>query len=96
MELGLRGDDWYITPMELEALIERHRIRERNALVGSALICATLANINRDAAKKPEPFTVEDFLPGDRPQTSEEELAQRRLDEFRIAAAKAQAFGLKR
>lgn len=29
---------------------------------------ALLANINRDAKKKPTPFTPADFMPGDKPK----------------------------
>ena len=29
----------------------------------SALICFVLAEINRDKKKKPQPFTVDDFMP---------------------------------
>lgn len=68
----MRGDDWFITPRELEALVKRHAAMERNALVGSAQICAMLANINRDEKKRPEPFTLMDFLPGgDKPEVKE-------------------------
>lgn len=31
--------------------------------VGMARICAVLANINRDSDKKPDPYTLADFMP---------------------------------
>lgn len=32
-----------------------------------ALICAVLANINRDTKKKPIPYSVKDFMPKAKP-----------------------------
>lgn len=36
----------------------------RQQFAPAALICAVLANLHRDEEKKPEPFTLSDFMPG--------------------------------
>lgn len=38
-------------------------IGERRADMRSAQQCALMANINRDAKRRPEPFQVSDFMP---------------------------------
>lgn len=53
--------------------LAQFRAKRRRDLEGSAMICATLANINRDESKKPTPFKTEDFLPED-PDAEPEDL----------------------
>lgn len=61
---------------QLNALMERAAMRQRQDDLRTARICALLANINRDRKKRPQPFTELDFMPGRRPeQTVEEQLA---------------------
>lgn len=91
-DLGLRGDDWYVTPFEFEALLKRRRLLNREALRGSAMICSLLANINRDSKKREEPFTTDDFLPVDEEQQKVDPVVetQNLNDQWRIAWAKYQ------
>ncbi len=95
MELGLRGDDWFITPRELEALIKRHNSVQRNGLLGAAMVCSLLANINRDESKRKEPFTVADFMPGEKTEpTIQQKLAVQR-DQWRRTTAHIRSLGVK-
>jgi hypothetical protein len=51
----LRLDDaafWRLTPRQFAALSAR-----------AALVASVIANVNRDTKRKPQPFTVADFLP---------------------------------
>ncbi len=48
---------------EYAALLERHIANIKRQDYHAALICAVLANINRDPQKKPDPFTPADFMP---------------------------------
>ena len=36
---------------------------ERRADIRSAQICSLLANVHRDKEKKPDPYTLQDFMP---------------------------------
>ncbi len=59
------------------------------------MICAVVANAYRDPDKKPEPFTVADFMPGAR--TEEDEMREfvervQRGDTFEVDPAEAAAF----
>lgn len=62
---------------EIDALLERYRLSLEREDYHSALICAVLANINRDP-KKGKTFTPADFMPSKvkprRKQTPEEML----------------------
>ena len=51
------------SPRELDSFTERLDQRRKDSLLGSALVCSVLANVNRDPEKKPEPFLPADFLP---------------------------------
>ena len=48
---------------EYVALLDRHIEIERSRLLGSAMVCSMLANVNRDSEARPEPFTPADFMP---------------------------------
>ena len=51
-----------MTLRELSLLAERHEANLERQDFRSALICSVLANIYRDAKKRPEPFTPQDFM----------------------------------
>ena len=40
-------------------------------MVPAAMICSVIANVNRNSEQRPEPWTIQDFLPG--AKTEEEE-----------------------
>jgi hypothetical protein len=61
-----------MTIAEYILLSDQLRRRDRRNLVGPALICSVIANVNRDAKKKPRPFKPEDFLPPDVDQPKRE------------------------
>jgi hypothetical protein len=44
------------------------RGRDKSEWARTASIMSLLANINRDAKKKPTPFTPADFMPGEKPK----------------------------
>jgi len=56
-EIGL------LTMREVHALAERYNNEQESLNKRTALICAVLANINRDPKRNPTPFTVDDFMP---------------------------------
>jgi hypothetical protein len=65
VDLGLTDEQfWSLTVREHKALVSRLRLRERNQDRRFALIAAVTANCHRDPAKRPEPFTEADFMPG--------------------------------
>lgn len=66
--------------------------QDRRRIVPAALVCSVLANINRNERKRPQPFTIADFMPDPDAQTDEEHLAEfaervRRGDKFTTAPA---------
>jgi len=65
---------WGLTPIEFHALVQRHIIAERRQDSRAALICAVLANIHRDP--KRQPFTISDFMPGNKPSSEPQELLE--------------------
>ncbi len=66
------GSELGMTAAEIAALTLRHfrayhkvfQAREERADRRAALVACILANIHRDSDKRPEPFSVEDFMPG--------------------------------
>lgn len=80
-KIGLSDAEfWRLTPREFKALAdgwdEDQSAEDRRA----ATVCMVIANCNRDPAKKPDPFTVDDFMPHGTPkpkreQTWEEQVA---------------------
>jgi len=54
-----------VSPRELDAWFEQIELCDRAAYGPAALICSVVANVNRDPEKKREPWTIEDFMPGD-------------------------------
>ena len=43
----------------------------RERIYPAALICSVLANVNRDAEKRPEPWQPADFMPGAKSEEDE-------------------------
>jgi hypothetical protein len=52
------------SPRELDGYFEQIELRQHLAFQPAALICSVIANVNRDSERKPEPWRVEDFMPG--------------------------------
>jgi len=67
-----------LTLAQFDALSQRYIEEQKKLDSRAALICAVLANINRNPKKKNKAFTVEDFMPkyekGKRVQSAEEML----------------------
>lgn len=88
----MRGDDWFITPRELEALVKRyekmHTAAFTESLLPAAMICANVYNLFRDEKKQSEPFKAADFMPQEKKEVKEltehEKLTIKR-DEWRRA-----------
>jgi len=58
---------WALTFKEYDALLKRHAITIERQDYRAGLICAVLANINRDP-KRSKTFTPQDFMPAGRPK----------------------------
>lgn len=64
IELGVTESDFRrMTPSSFFILWERWKEKERRTDARFALVATLIANTNRDPNKKPEPFTLEDFMP---------------------------------
>lgn len=62
--VGIASDEfWTLTAREFHAITKRHHEREEREWMRSAAIQSTIANCNRDADKRPEPYTAADFMP---------------------------------
>ena len=48
---------------EFTALLKRRQENDRQSLYGAAMVCAMLANVNRDTKKHPKPFQPDEFMP---------------------------------
>jgi hypothetical protein len=55
-------------------MLQEDQDQARERMLPAALVCSVLANINRDADKRPEPYTAADFMPG--AKTDEEEMQE--------------------
>lgn len=55
---------WGLTLAQFNSLVARYRIMQESLDYRTALICAVVANVNRDPAKKRDPFQPEDFMSG--------------------------------
>ncbi len=51
-----------LTPIEFQALMERHQLALERQDFHAGMICATLANIHRDP-RKTKAFSPSDFMP---------------------------------
>lgn len=45
------------------ALLDRHNIAIERQDYHAALVCMVLANVYRDPKRKPQPYTIDDFMP---------------------------------
>lgn len=62
--MGLKPDEfWTLTPAEWERMVKGYLAREERADYRAGLICAVLANINRDEKKRSKPYEPADFMP---------------------------------
>jgi len=52
-----------LTLAQFDALVQQYIEEQKKLDSRAALICAVLANINRNPKKKSKAFTVEDFMP---------------------------------
>ena len=60
-------DVWQYTPEEiyfmLDVAAKRYEREQYRADFRAGMVCSLIANVYRDAKRKPEPFTPEDFMP---------------------------------
>ena len=54
---------WRLTLAQFNALVDQYKAKERAKSYRAAMICAVIAEVNRDRKKRKKPFTPEDFLP---------------------------------
>ena len=63
---------WQYTPEELYFMLDtagrRYEREQYRADFRAGMVCSLIANVYRDATRKPEPFTPEDFMPVKREQ----------------------------
>lgn len=52
-----------MTPAQFFALLDRAKLQYERSLYGPALVCSTIANVNRDPKKQRKPFQPADFMP---------------------------------
>ena len=57
------SDFWDLTFAQFDVLSQQYIEEQKKLDSRTALICAVLANINRNPKKKSKAFTVEDFMP---------------------------------
>ncbi len=63
-DFGLSDEQfWKLTPAKFSALSGRHEHANRQSDLRAGFIGSVIANVNRDEAKKPDPYTAEDFFP---------------------------------
>ena len=94
-DLGLSPEDfWELTLAELRALTDRWRDAERRQDRRAALLACMIAEPNRDRAKRPEPFQVDDFMPKE--QVEEPEAIDPKFGVPKRWIASLQAFAGKR
>jgi len=53
-----------VSARELDGYFDQIEQREHSSFLPAALVCSVIANVNRDPEQKPEPWHVEDFMPG--------------------------------
>lgn len=60
-------DVWQYTPEEvyfmLDVAARRYEREQYRSDFRAGMVCSLIANVYRDAKRKPEPFTPEDFMP---------------------------------
>ena len=65
-----------LTPVEFEAIQEGDRIRDKRSWQRTALLCAVIANCNRDKKKKPSPYKAADFMPREQKAQTPEQMLE--------------------
>lgn len=78
-DLGLSDAEFWDTPFyQIYALVDRYVARERRIDERAALQNCLFANAHRDSKKKPQPYTIDDFMPKVKraPKSTEEALAE--------------------
>ena len=84
---------WRLTPAQFSALSRRLEITLDHHFLGFGIVSAVIANVHRDAKKKPDEFLPTDFVPLRRkepkPKKSSEELHAIWKGLFRIEQGKA-------
>lgn len=71
-----------LTPREYQALNRQFIAREERQDRRFAVMYVMYCNAHRDTAKKPDPFTLEDFMPTGKP------VSQMSAEEYFLAEAK--------
>lgn len=84
-----------MAPCEVDLFLREEMEQHKERLYAAALICSTLANINRDEERHPEPYTPQHFMPG--AKTEEDEMrefveAVQRGDTFEVDPDEVEAF----
>lgn len=82
---------WRSTPAVIDAVAARVRERDRDAWRRSAMVCAVIANANRDPKKRKRPYTEADFIGPDR--SGKQKKRQSPDDMLKMAQMANQAFG---
>lgn len=91
VDLGLSDEQfWRSTPATLDAVADRVRQRDRDAWRRSAMVCAVIANANRDPKKRKKPYTEADFIGRDRGGKPKKQSPD---DMLKMAQMANQAFG---
>lgn len=105
-DLGLTAAEFSsFTPRHIDAFYKRHLAAESRRM----MLTLWYANTHRDTNQKPEPFSIDDFVPGataglgrvayepDHPETPEETIARlmgpRMTPEQQVTSIQAQARG---
>jgi hypothetical protein len=57
------NDFWHLTMPRFKALKECYAVDQEWLNHRSAIICAVIANVNRDPKKHKKPYTAQDFMP---------------------------------
>jgi len=68
---------WELTPAQLMALAERHKETQELEDARIGRLCAVMANVFRDAKKRPRAFQPSDFMPQKRTTLTSEQWRQR-------------------
>ncbi len=61
--LGLSEDEYLdMTPARFDAEVRAWRKKERRKSERFAMLASLIANVNRDPRKRPQAFTIDDFI----------------------------------
>lgn len=79
-----------MTPRLYHALTAAWQQKCNRGYLQAGIVAATVANVNRDPKRKPEPFTAFDFAPIARPKPTPEEEEQGIIEMFARMGIKPQ------